>query len=293
MNFIHFVHFLMEKNNIIFKWLLSFLLILYWFFMNFTSATSQQWRNILNELRKEWRQDEEIKTMMKDLWLDTSGYFPNSSILSWTTYTNNINYNTKNTSQQWRNTLNELRKEWRQDEEIKTMMKDLWLDTSGYFPDSSSYIWNTEWTYTSRSCKVYNIEYISNLWAYTSPNLNKKEYFVSIDYFKRYVDSKNPQKYNCPSNGWRINTFYDDQSNSTDHYTAPNWKIYFITNQNWFYSSSELNNNKSFWTINELKNYIKNRNPLIYMGNSSTQNNYTNNNNANETVAKMRSEIFN
>ena len=254
----------MKKNNTIFKKLI-YLLIWCWFFVSFTSATTQQWRNILNELRNDWRTDEEIKTMMKDLWLDTSGYFPTSSSSSSKNTSSGNYYNNKNTTQQWRNILNELRKEWRTDEEIKTMMKDLWLDTSGYFPNSSSNNWNTEWTYTSRSCKVYNIEYISNLWAYTSPNLNKKEYFVNVDYFKRYVDSKNPQVYNCPSNGWRINTFYDDQSNSSDRYTAPNWKIYFITNQNWSYTSNDLSKTKSFWTISELKNYIRDRNPLVYM----------------------------
>jgi hypothetical protein len=51
--------------------------------------------------------------------------------------------------------------------------------------------------YISRSCKPYNIEYISELDAYTSPDLKKKEYFVNFDYLKRYVDSKNAQNAEC------------------------------------------------------------------------------------------------
>jgi len=50
---------------------------------------------------------------------------------------------------------------------------------------------SSDTTYISRNCKVYNIEYISNLQVYTSPNLNKQEYFINTDYFKRYIDSKN------------------------------------------------------------------------------------------------------
>ena len=241
---------------------------------------------------------------MEDLWLDTSGYFPTSSNKSSSNKSSNNtsstnssseSYNNKNTTQQWRNILNNLRKDWRSDEEIIKTMKDLWLDTSGYFPTSSNKSSNTESTYTSRSCKVYNIEYISNLWAYTSQNLNKSEYFVNIEYFKRYLDSKNPQKSGCPINRWYISTFYTDNSNSTNRYTAPNWKIYFITNQSWYYTSNELSKPKSFWTINELKSYIKDRNPLIWMW---TDNSYTtnkvssNSNNVNETINEMWNEIF-
>ena len=277
----------MKKNNFILKGLFSLLLIWCLFSVTF-AATTQQWRDTLNQLKKEWRTEEEIKIMMEDLWLDTSGYFPTTN--------NYTSYNTNNkTTQQWRDILSQLKKEWRTEEEIKIMMEDLWLDTSGYFPSSSNYSPNTISVYTSRSCKVYSIEYIDTLWAYTSPNLQKKEYFINTDYFKRYVDSKNLQVYGCPSNEWRINTFYDDQSNSSDRYTAPNWKIYFIINQNWSYTSNELNKSKSFWTINELKNYIKNNNPLIYMWKPSIQNSNTNKstNDVNETISKMRNDIFN
>jgi len=120
--------------------------------------------------------------------------------------------------------------------------------------------------YISRSCKPYNIEYIPSLNAYTSPDLKKKEYFVNIEYFKRYVDSKNAQNAECyVTNRFRITTSYIDTSNSNNRFVAPNWKIYFINQQNWFYRSNDINSSKNFTTIDELKNYIKKRNPLIPM----------------------------
>ena len=138
-------------------------------------------------------------------------------------------------------------------------------------PIASGIIQPTSWEnyimkYISRSCKPYNIEYIPELDAYTSPDLKKKEYFVNIEYFKRYVDSKNAQNAECyVTNRFRITTSYIDTSNSNNRFVAPNWKIYFINQQNWFYRSSDINSSKNFTTIDELKNYIKKRNPLIPM----------------------------
>ena len=281
----------MRKNNLIFKWFFSCLLICCLFSITF-AATSQKWRDILNQLRNEWRTDEEIKAAIEDLWYSADEYFPQKS----SSTANNTTVKNSKTTQEWRNILNELKKEWWTDEEIKIMMEDLWLDTSGYFSNASNSSSTSDSVYTSRSCKVYNIEYISTLWAYTSPDLKNKEYFINSDYFKRYIDSKNPQKSGCPSNGWRINTAYNDSSNSFDRYTAPNWKIYFITNQNWLYTSNELSKPKNFSTINELKNYIRDRNPLVWMwiqSNYTNKDSTSNSNNANETMAKIWSEIFN
>jgi len=116
--------------------------------------------------------------------------------------------------------------------------------------------------YVSRSCKPYNIQYVESLNAYTSPDLNKSEYFVNVEYFKRYIDSKNAQNAECFIWGWRINSSYVDTYTWNDHVTAPNGKIYFINENNWTFSSNQLNGAKSFSTINEIKTYIKNRNPL-------------------------------
>jgi hypothetical protein len=52
----------------------------------------------------------------------------------------------------------------------------------------------SDFTYTSRSCKEYTLHYLSDLEARTSPNLNKAEYFISVDYLERYIDSKNLYK---------------------------------------------------------------------------------------------------
>ena len=119
--------------------------------------------------------------------------------------------------------------------------------------------------YKSRSCKEYRIQYDSWLWAFTSPNLQKTEYFINKEYFKRYIDSKNPQKEWCPTNEWWISTSYKDSSTSSTHVIAPNGKIYFISGGNWSYYSNNLTSNKSFWSLTEIKNFIKNRNPLINM----------------------------
>ena len=126
-----------------------------------------------------------------------------------------------------------------------------------------------EEVYVARSCKRYTITYSDSLNVYTSPNLNISEYFVSKDYFKRYIDSKNKYQSGCPTNVWWISTNYSDKSNDNSRYTAPNGKVYFITWRDWNYYSNELNKElktpTSFKTIQELKYYIRDRNPLISM----------------------------
>ena len=147
--------------------------------------------------------------------------------------------------------------------------------TSDKITISTVYTWATQSThgvdssdevYISRSCKSYRIQYNSQLGVYTSPDLNKNEYFVSKEYFKRYVDSKNPQKDWCPKNlGW-VSAVYLWWGTASDHYIAPNGKVYFISDQNWSYLSSQLNfPNKSFVSLSGLQYYIRDRNPLIKM----------------------------
>ena len=162
---------------------------------------------------------------------------------------------------------------------------DFWMKKIYFFTISSLIIthitlftWITngqsnDTTYTSRSCKVYTIEYVDNLQAYTSPNLKKQEYFINTDYFKRYIDSKNQQLPNCPINWWKVLNSYVDNSSNQNRFTAPNGKIYFISQQWWGYTADWLSNQKTFKTIDELKNYIKTRNPLalLTISNNDTQ----------------------
>lgn len=258
----------MKKNNVLIKSTLTCLLIWCLFSVSF-SATTQRWLDILQQLEDDWRTNDEIRVAMEDLWYNSNEYLWTWELNIKVIVANSTTENTNQTNKQWLDVINQLKNDWRTDAEIKETMENMWLDSSGYFSTNNSlqsYTGSSTWSkYISRSCKPYNIEYISSLKAYTSPDFNKKEYFVSIDYLKRYVDSKNAQNAECYTNRSWITTSYDDTSNWTDRYIAPNWKIYFISIINWLYTSNELNVQKSFSTIDELKNYIKKRNPLTPM----------------------------
>ena len=157
------------------------------------------------------------------------------------------------------------------DYDIENMLQSLLnKDSQGNWNESlTETITDTsEEIYTARSCKQYKIEYNSSLWAFTSPNMQKNEYFINKDYLKRYIDSKNPQKPNCPVNSWWISSSYNDSSNNSNSFTAPNGKVYSISNKEWKYYSNNLTTNKSFATLVEIKNFIKSRNPLINMKNA-------------------------
>jgi len=262
----------MKKNNIHLKSIFSLLLLWNLFSIAF-AATTQKWREIVDLLKDDWRTEPEIRQAITDLWYNANEYLwvnTNSNIKVITNTSSNTN---SSTSSVWRNIINNLRKDWRTDEEIKESIRELWYDPSAYFPSNNT-SYSTQYpsttnssasVYTSRSCKPYTIEYISSINAYTSPDLKRKEYFVNIEYFKRYVDSKNVWNAECTQNNNRISTSYTDNSWSPDRFTAPNGKIYFIVSNNWQYTSNELSKAKNFSTINELKDYIRARNPLIYM----------------------------
>ena len=119
--------------------------------------------------------------------------------------------------------------------------------------------------YIARSGKSYVINYDKDLEVYVSPTFKTTEYFISSQYIKRYIDSKNKQKAWAPVNSWRISKSYLDKSNNTERYVAPNGKVYFITNNNWLYSSKQIKSSKYFNSFNEIKYFIRDRNPLIWM----------------------------
>ena len=126
-----------------------------------------------------------------------------------------------------------------------------------------------EEVYTSRSCKKYTIKYYEDIDAFSSPDLKKQEYFVSKEYFKRYIDSKNKPVDGCPTNEWWVTTKYKDDFDSTDKYIASNWKVYLLEWEEWNYYSkeldSELKSPTKFKTLEELKYYIRDRNFLTSM----------------------------
>ena len=183
----------------------------------------------------------------------------------------------------WTEIFNQLKDDWRTDIEIKAAMEDLWYKSEDYLwkeinsditiikasnPTTNisyNFDWEYKTTYTSRSCKSYDIQYIESLDVYSSPNLQKNEYFLNTEYLERYIDSKNPQKSTCPQNWWRISNPYNDTSNSSERYIAPNWKVYFIKEENWLYYSDEMDKKQLFQTISEIKEYIRNRNTFIQM----------------------------
>ena len=234
-------------------------------FSSVFAATTKKWREIVNQLEDDWRPDNEIKVAIEDLWYIAEDYLWKNIRPNLTVIKASSDNNSKSLSQEWQNILRQLIEKWRTEDEIKIAIADLWYDPDVYFSNNLWYDWSYTTTYTSRSCKKYNIEYIEWLDAYTSPDLQKKEYFVSIEYLKRYIDSKNKPQANCSTNGWRISTSYRDTSSSSERFIAPNGKIYFISHQDWYYYSSDLTNWKKFSSLSEIKYYIRDRNPLIWM----------------------------
>lgn len=255
----------MKKSNI-FKISLSCLLALSTISTTF-AVTTEKWRDIIDQLRDDWRPDWEIKPAIEDLWYNAEEYLwkikSDIIVIRW----NETNYNTS--TKIWEKVLQWLKDEWRTDEEIIEALEDLWYDPDIYIKWYWNHSWSYKTTYTSRSCKSYDIEYIASLNVYTSPDLQKREYFTNIEYLKRYIDSKNPQKNNCPTNWWWISKVYEDTSNSSERYIAPNWKVYFISHENWFYTSKDLDTQKKFSTLSELKNFLRNNNPLTWIRNTN------------------------
>jgi hypothetical protein len=151
-------------------------------------------------------------------------------------------------------------------ENIINNLINWWTNNENSYSNKNMESWESEATknatYISRSCKPYTIYYVAPLNAYTSPDLKKIEYFVNIDYLIRYIDSKNPKNSECNIGNWWISSPYTDKYTWTDHVTAPNGKVYFIDSQNGSFTSSQLTTAKSFQTIDEIKTYIKNHNPL-------------------------------
>lgn len=235
-------------------------------FSSVFAATTKKWREIVNQLEDDWRPDNEIKVAIEDLWYIAEDYLWKNINSKLTVFRDSDSWiKSSSLSAQWQSILKQLIENWRTDEEIKQAIKDLGYDPNLYFSNWSAYEWIYESSFTARSCKSYRIEYVELLDAYTSPDLQKKEYFVTPEYLKRYINSKNKPQANCPTTAWSSLSPYYDKDYYSDRFVAPNGKVYFIIYQDWYYSSSELTNSKRFWSLSEIKYYIRDHNPLIWM----------------------------
>ena len=189
-------------------------------------------------------------------------------------YVNSNDTNSPNSSSDYDNSTSNNQNNSSKDNEIEELIKELlsenWNSNSSLqnndIEQNKKNIKNSdEEIYISRSCKQYRIQYNQSLWVFTSPDLKNIEYFINKEYLKRYIDSKNPQKENCPQNYWWISTSYIDNSESSNSFIAPNWKVYFISQKNWYFSSNELTNKRNFSSISTVKYFIRDHNPLIWM----------------------------
>ena len=152
---------------------------------------------------------------------------------------------------------------WNRRSQQITVNTDIWEEEVEKIIDELLNTENNNYEiYESRSCEKYRIEFNEELSAYTSPDLKTTEYFINTDYFKRYIDSKNAQNASCSSNKSWISSPYVDNNTGTNFIVAPNGKIYFTTQTDWWYTSSQLKSGSIFSTFDELRLFINEYNPL-------------------------------
>lgn len=110
------------------------------------------------------------------------------------------------------------------------------------------------------NCKKYTILYDEDKAAYTASNFKSKQYFISQEALIRFIDGKNPG--DC-----HINTYdaVDENYDNTDDtkYTAPNGKVYEITEGTGLYYSPTMTKKRQFDTRDALINYLDLNNPAI------------------------------
>ena len=139
------------------------------------ATTTPLWWTILNNLKNEWRTDDEIRKEIEDLWYNADEYL-------WTKKTNKNNANqTLQTTEAWRKIINNLRDKWLTDNEIKKAIEDLWYDASWYF-------WDNNWSQTNNlSIKISNKNPDTNERIKLIINIDKKYtwkvYFSKLQYY--------------------------------------------------------------------------------------------------------------
>ena len=255
----------MKKNNVLVKCLFSSLLTLCLFSVAF-SATTKNWRNIINQLRDDWRPDEEIRQAITDIWYNAEEYLWRNTnsrlrviVADNYDYNYNLNYWNDSTSELINDIVSNLRDEWWTEREIEEVLKNLWINNNTTFTSQE----NFRESYTARNCKSYTIIYDPSVNAYTSPDFKKTAYFINADYLKRYIDSRNQKPANCSIGMQRIMSPYNDMSWDTWRYIAPNGKIYFISYYNGMYMSDDISSSRTFRSLSDIKSYIKNNNSIV------------------------------
>jgi hypothetical protein len=108
------------------------------------------------------------------------------------------------------------------------------------------------------NCKEYEIGYDNNEFAYYSPDMMNRYYFINRESLIRHLDFYNPG--DCHINTYGSNYRSNDNDNSMKH-VAPNGKIYNLIGQYGGYSAEEFISPKYFDSLQSIKTYIDLRNP--------------------------------
>lgn len=107
------------------------------------------------------------------------------------------------------------------------------------------------------NCKEYTIGYDVTEWAYYSPDMMNRYYFINRESLIRHLDYYNPG--DCHINTYGTN--YRSSSENPILHIAPNGKIYHLIGQYGGYSAEEFISPKYFDSLQGIKTYIDLRNP--------------------------------
>ena len=115
----------------------------------------------------------------------------------------------------------------------------------------------TTGTRIAPNCKEYPISFDNVRIAYTSPTFKVITYFANHDSLTRYIDSKNPG--DCHINTYGVSSWIFSNTDPSKH-IAPNGKVYIITSDSQWYTSTDFAVTKYFSTNSALSSYIDSKN---------------------------------
>jgi len=107
------------------------------------------------------------------------------------------------------------------------------------------------------NCKAYTIGYDTTEWAYYSPDMTNRYYFINRESLIIHLDYYNP--WDCHINSYGSN--YRSASEDPMLHVAPNGKIYHLIGQYGGYSAEEFTTSKYFDSLQSIKTYIDLKNP--------------------------------